>query len=203
MSAEAASTIPQSARPGKKPRFSIFLATACGLGYLPTAPGTWGSLGGLVLVTAATLYAAKIPLGGYRGDYDPLVPVAVFLATCVIGVLSAGRAARFWDAKDPQKVVIDEVSGQYLTLMLGCGLPYFASPRVLPLSPLRNFARHGALDWKYLLVGFILFRVFDIWKPFPARQVESLPGAWGIMADDWVAGIYAALGLWLARVAGL
>ena len=84
--------------------------------------------------------------------------------------------------KDPQFVVIDEVSGQMLTY-----LP-------LPLAP---------LNWKYLLLGFILFRVFDIWKPFPARQAESLPGGWGIMADDWIAGIYAALGLWIARAAGL
>ena len=60
-----------------------------------------------------------------------------------------------------------------------------------------------SLNWKYLLLGFILFRVFDIWKPFPARQAESLPGGWGIMADDWIAGIYAALGLWIARALGL
>ena len=59
------------------------------------------------------------------------------------------------------------------------------------------------LNWKYLLLGFILFRVFDIWKPFPARQAESLPGGLGIMADDWIAGIYAALGLWIARALGL
>jgi phosphatidylglycerophosphatase A len=58
-------------------------------------------------------------------------------------------------------------------------------------------------NWKYLLLGFILFRVFDIWKPFPARQAESLPGGLGIMADDWIAGIYAALGLWIARAVGL
>ena len=59
------------------------------------------------------------------------------------------------------------------------------------------------LNWKYLLLGFILFRLFDIWKPFPARQAESLPGGWGIMADDWIAGVYAALGLWLARAVGM
>ena len=58
---------------------------------------------------------------------------------------------------------------------------------------------YGLPNWKYLLLGFILFRVFDIWKPWPVRQAEKLPGGWGIMADDWVAGIYAALGLWLAR----
>jgi len=59
------------------------------------------------------------------------------------------------------------------------------------------------LNWKYLLLGFILFRAFDIWKPFPARQAESLPGGLGIMADDWMAAVYAAIGLWIARAAGL
>jgi phosphatidylglycerophosphatase A len=88
-------------------------------------------------------------------------------------------------SKDPQIVVVDEVAGQ-LICYLGLATP-------------RTFA----LDWKYLLLGFILFRVFDIWKPFPARQAESLPGGLGIMADDWIAGIYAALGLWIAISLGL
>ncbi len=77
--------------------------------------------------------------------------------------------------------MIDEVSGQMLT---------YAFALVVG-------------NWKYLLLGFILFRILDIWKPFPARQAESLPGGWGIMADDWVAGVYAAIGLWIARAAGL
>ncbi len=66
-----------------------------------------------------------------------------------------------------------------------------------------GFWWHGAVRWKYLLLGFILFRLFDIWKPFPVRQAESLPGGWGIMADDWVAAVYAGIGLWIARAAGL
>lgn len=98
-----------------------------------------------------------------------------------IGVWAANRVAAFSGIKDPQFVVIDETSGQFLALFLA-------------LAP---------VNWKYLLLSFILFRVFDIWKPFPVRQAESLPAGWGIMADDWVAGIYAALGLWLARAAGL
>jgi phosphatidylglycerophosphatase A len=187
----------------RKPRFALFIATAIGLGYLPKAPGTWGSLGGLGLVTAVAMCAATIPFGNLRRDYDPFIHVAAFLVTCVIGVWSAGRAAKFWIVKDPQRVVIDEVSGQYLTIMVGCGSPYFVSPRVFEFSPLGNITWHSALDWKYLLLGLILFRVFDIWKPFPVRQAESLRGGWGIMADDWVAGIYAAIGLWIARVAGL
>jgi phosphatidylglycerophosphatase A len=186
----------------RKPRVSLLIATACGLGYLPKAPGTWGSIGGLVAVTAVAMYDATIPFGDFRFDYDPFVHLATFLLTCMIGVWSAGQAARFWDTKDPQRVVIDEVSGQYLAIMLGAGFPASFSGRVLQFSPLGNMTWHSALNWKYLLLGFILFRVFDIWKPFPARQAESLPGGWGIMADDWVAGIYAAIGLWLARVAG-
>ena len=83
----------------------------------------------------------------------------------------------------PQK--IDEVVGQMITY--------------LPVGT-RVISDGG---WKYLALGFILFRAFDIWKPFPARRAERLPGGWGIMADDWVAGIYAALGLWVARAMGL
>lgn len=98
-----------------------------------------------------------------------------------LGVWAASSTARYTNQKDPQFVVIDEVSGQLIT--------YF-----MPFT---------VLNWKYLLLGFILFRVFDIWKPFPARQAESLPGGWGIMADDWMAGIYAGLGLWIARALGL
>jgi len=192
-----------SAQPARTPDVALVIATAFGLGYLPKAPGTWGSLGGLALVTAAGIYAASIPFGDYHRDYDPYVHLGVFFFTCLIGLWSAGAAARFWNTKDPQSVVIDEVSGQYLAIMVGCGSPFFVTPRRFEFSALGNITWHSALDWKYLLLGFILFRAFDIWKPFPARQVEALPGGWGIMADDWVAGIYAAIGLWLARVAGL
>ena len=108
-----------------------------------------------------------------------MFPVTLLIAAT--GVWASSRVAKHFGEKDPQYVVIDEVSGQHLTYVLALALG----------------------NWKYLLLGFILFRVFDIWKPFPARQAESLPGGWGIMADDWIAGIYAAIGLWLARAAGL
>ena len=122
-----------------------------------------------------------------------------------IGVWSATRAAQFWREKDPQRVVIDEVSGQHLTLLLGLTIPVWWKPTetVSYDYMLGLLSFHSVLNWKYLLLGLILFRVFDIWKPFPARQAESLPGGWGIMADDWVAGVYAAIGLWIARAAGL
>lgn len=210
----------------QKPRFALFIATAGGLGYLPKAPGTWGSLGGVLLVLlpwwAPLLVTvprhelwnlvsgenAGFSVFFYPNRYaDPLLLLQLSLGIIIgaIGVWSAGRVARFWNVKDPGRVVIDEVSGQHLTLLIGCAPPLLHQSSGAPWIrvPLGLVTLHSALNWKYLLVGFILFRVFDIWKPFPARQAEALPGGWGIMADDWVAGIYAGIGLWVARAAGL
>jgi len=206
----------------RKPRFALFIATACGLGYIPVAPGTFGSLAGIVLtllpwwgflsisaiITVAMLGSGYAIAGVHvQHDLDPFLWPQIWLAlvTAALGGWSATCAAKLWQQKDPQRVVIDEVSGQHLTLLLGCGVPiWWKTPQPTPPSYLLGaVSLDSPLNWKYLLLGFILFRVFDIWKPFPARQAESLPGGWGIMADDWIAGIYAAIGLWLARAAGL
>lgn len=186
MTAEANSASPEASR-ARKPRLSLFIATACGLGYLPKAPGTWGSLAGLAIYSLALrgLPRAWTHEGTvFRADGVELILGVIFavaIATAAVGIYTSNRVSRYAGSADPQYVVIDEVSGQFLAFALA-------------LAP---------ANWKYLLLGLILFRVFDIWKPFPARQAESLPGGWGIMADDWIAGIYAAIGLWLARVAGL
>lgn len=219
----AAKTDPQPSRaaaPQKKPRFAIFLATAAGLGYFPKAPGTFGSLAGIALAIApmwVSIFALTFVLALQKQNsetlpfhwpfpqIDPILAaqIAITLIVAFAGVWAASRAASYWGQKDPQRVVIDEVSGQHLALLLGCTLPalYHAAPSTS--AALGMFSANSPLNWKYLLVGFILFRLFDIWKPFPARQAESLPSGWGIMADDWIAGIYAAIGLWLARSAGL
>jgi phosphatidylglycerophosphatase A len=201
----------------QKPRFALFIATAAGLGYLPKAPGTWGSLGGIILFLAISFLA---PVVWLVGDLTRLRDSQIFLASLTIpllatvsislvGVWFAGKAANYLGTKDPQVVVIDEVSGQCVTLLLAESLPIFSK---LVTADAWSFSVHlpgrsvyavTHVNWINLLVGFILFRLFDIWKPFPARQAESLPGGWGIMADDWVAGIYAALGLWIARMLGL
>lgn len=172
--------------PAGKPRLSYFLATSAGVGYLPAAPGTWGSLVGILIYSISGAPAQRAYGVSFHAAY-PLVAsrsfigLALAVVLALVGVVVSGRVARFAGRKDPQFVVIDEVSGQFLTYLLA-------------LAP---------LNWKYLLLGFILFRGFDTWKPFPARQAEAWPGGWGIMADDWMAGIYAALGLWLARALGL
>jgi len=103
------------------------------------------------------------------------------LVVAACGVCVAGKVERFAGKTDPQFVVIDEVSGQLIAL----SFPF------------------TVLNWKSWLLGFILFRVFDIWKPFPARRAESLHGGWGIMADDWLAGIYAGLVLWAVQSTGI
>jgi phosphatidylglycerophosphatase A len=214
--AESSSAKFAAGAPGKKPRISIFLATACGLGYLPKAPGTFGAIGGLVVTLIPFLYIArhsiKVDAAGLVTVYvnnvnvNPYLVMQIFggIVIALLGVWTAGRAARFWQTKDPQRVVIDEVSGQHIALVLGCALPI--SRAIYPAwqtSVWGYLAHDTTLNWKYLLVGFILFRAFDIWKPFPVRQAEGLPGGWGIMADDWIAGIYAALLLWGARALGL
>jgi phosphatidylglycerophosphatase A len=221
-SASNAAPKPQTSTPPKaemarpaatagKPRFALFIATACGLGCIPVAPGTFGALAGVFLVALPLWTVLAVSLVGdmhvnLGAKFDPVVFLHILfgIVTATIGVWAATRAAQFWSQNDPQRVVIDEVSGQQLAILLGCAIPVWWKPAMAAQgSPIALLNFHTAISWKYLLVGFILFRAFDIWKPFPARQAESLSGGWGIMADDWVAGIYAAIGLWIARAAGL
>jgi phosphatidylglycerophosphatase A len=222
--AAAQANLASSAPKRRKPYFSLFCATACGLGYLPKAPGTFGAFAGVVIAYALShfdrlLIVVRYLLNGSRDPgFAPEIPFAsrfyflsanfipsafVFLAIGLIGVWTATRVERYSGAKDPQFVVIDEVSGQHLTLLLGSMMPLVGlfGARSHTAWSVMLYPKHP--NWIILLVGLILFRVFDIWKPFPVRQAESLPAGWGIMADDWVAGIYAAIVLWLARIAGL
>jgi phosphatidylglycerophosphatase A len=196
-----------------KPRFALFIATACGLGYIPQAPGTFGSLAGLVIYLAVywmisylwtdVFLTAEALL--FRHAFAAVTQLVASLVIAAIGVSMSRKVAEFLSKKDPQVVVVDEVSGQHLTLILGTLLPIPWNPAIAYWSgdAFVFSSAHSVLSWKYLLLGLILFRVFDIWKPFPVRQAESLPGGWGIMADDWVAAVYAAIGLWIARAAGL
>ncbi len=197
-----------------KPRAALAIATIFGVGFLRPGPGTWGSVAGLIL----TWYSSQVLFPGMYSGYGtsqggsadlsvswPLfINLVLAVAVALIGVWAANVVEKLLGEKDPQIVVIDEVSGQQLTLLLGAAW-------LVPVSRLIEFAHRRSpsalglslVNWKYFLLGFILFRVFDIWKPFPARQAERLPGGWGIMADDWIAAIYAAIGLWSLRALGL
>lgn len=100
---------------------------------------------------------------------ETTVKLVALAALVWLGVWSATLVARRLDVEDPSVVVVDEVAGMWVTLLF------------LPLTPLSA------------AVGFLLFRVMDVVKPFPARSFERLPGGWGIMADDLMAGVYANL----------
>jgi phosphatidylglycerophosphatase A len=207
----------------KKPRLALAIATALGVGYIPKAPGTIGSLVGiavailthpvsLIMIIGLFLFSGAglgIDVPIFRGHAAPvliLIPsVAALLIIALLGVWSSSRAAAYAGVKDPQHIVIDEVSGMHLTLVLAI-VPVGLPTGLLPADEATVFGLYSALsllNWKYLLLGFILFRVFDIWKPWPIRRLEKLPGGWGIMADDWMAGIYAAILLRVALHFGL
>jgi len=147
---------------------AFLIATWFGCGYAPKAPGTAGSLAALV-VAIALHYVL-----GYGAGYER---ATLLLATAILlapGIWSAGVVARETNKPDPQIVVVDEVIGQWITL-----------------------ASAATFNWKTYLAAFVLFRLLDMWKPAPARQLESLPGGWGIVADDVMAGLYGALAIFL------
>lgn len=148
------------------PPLAIWLATWGGCGYFPKAPGTAGSLGGVAV--------AWLLVGPVGWPAASLVVAA--LALLLPAVWASSQACRYWQAEDPQQVVVDEVLGQWVTLA--------AAPPG---------------QWRYWLAGFVLFRVFDIWKPFPARAAERLPAGWGVVADDLVAGTYGVVVLVVLR----
>ncbi len=137
----------------------LFVATGGGSGYLPIAPGTWGSAVG-VLLWAALLPLLAVPMAAYS---------AVVVAVSALGWWAADRAESLFERRDDGRITVDEVAGMLLALAY------------LPLR------------WDVALAGFLLFRALDIWKPWPARAAERLPGGLGVMADDLVAGAYANL----------
>jgi len=215
----------------EKPRLALAVATALGVGYAPKAPGTFGSLVGVVTIFLSAVFFLRpehwtdlfslhplsdatltdrhflVP-GSDIHDAAMWLPLAcaflllIFLA--LAGVWASHVAADYSGLKDPQFVVIDEVAGQHLTLVLP--LIPIAMPHLqahVDFSVYAIFSALSLVNWKYLLAGFLLFRLFDIWKPYPIKSLEKLPGGWGIMADDWLAGVYAAILLRAALHFGL
>jgi phosphatidylglycerophosphatase A len=176
-------TSPRAARSAKD-YLALAIAT-CGVGYLPLAPGTWGSLVGIGLyllirgVLMKTLLSVTVKSNTVYLFYAVVAFEVVFVSSLsLLGVWAASRTEQLSGKKDPSKVVIDEVAGQFIALI-----------------PVPFIIKTG---WWWFILAFILFRFFDIVKPYPARTFESLKGGLGIMADDIVAGIYAAMAVALA-----
>ncbi len=162
----------------------IALAIAtCGVGYFPIAPGTLGSLVGVALYVTLRMLTGSLMdrlsrVGTLSWPHPEIGFLAVELVTIalvtLIGIWAASRAERIFQKKDPGKVVIDEVAGQLIAL-----LPI---PLAFPSA---------TLFW--VIVAFLLFRAFDIVKPYPIRRLEALESGLGIVADDLGAGAYAAI----------
>lgn len=136
---------------------ALAVATTLGVGYIPFAPGTFGSAAGLVVWACLGSSAAA------QG-----VAIVIIFA---VGSWSGGVAERHFGRTDPGQVVIDEVMGMLITLFL------------------------NPVGWRGAAAAFLLFRLADIVKPYPANRLERLPGGIGVMADDGMAGIYANLAL--------
>ncbi len=157
--------------------YGSLVVTTFGVGYLPLAPGTWGSI-----LAAGFYYFLATSFSGF-GYSDPeaslnamvavihaLILVA-FVLFILIGIWAASRCVDLLGNTDPSEAVVDEVMGQLVVFLF---IPFTSS-------------------WLLIGAGFLLFRLFDIWKPYPIDLLQVLPGGLGICADDIVAGIYAGV----------
>ncbi len=137
-----------------------FLATGFYSGLSPIAPGTAGTLVGVLIC----LICLPMPW---------ILRLIFVILLFALSIYVAGQAEKIYREKDDQRIVIDEIIGLQVTM--------------LPV----------AINILNLCAAFVLFRIFDIWKPFPVRNLQGLPGGWGVVIDDVAAGIYAAIVLWL------
>lgn len=143
---------------------AVLLATLCGVGRFPIAPGTAGS------AAAVALWWAAHRLGG------AWAALGLGAALAVAGVWAAGRVAAARGVADPPEVVVDEAAGMFLSLAF------------LPAG------------WEYVGAAFVLFRILDVTKPWPAGLAETLTGGLGVMVDDLIVGVYTNVLLQVAAV---
>lgn len=142
----------------RAPLWATLVATFFGVGRLHPGPGTWGSLAAVII----WLGLSRLVQPGWQS----LTLAGMAALVVLIGIPAATAVAKASGVKDPQFVVIDEVAGQWITLLF------------------------APVAWKTLVAGFILFRGFDMVKPPPLRQLEKLPWGSGIVLDDVAAGFY-------------
>lgn len=142
------------------PKLKPLLGSFFNAGFLPNAPGTWGS------------FFALFPIY-FIGVYSPLYGIVLFTILCsFITVWVSEECERVWGG-DPSPLVMDEFAGQGMTFI------------AIPFTGMLNY------DLLILATGFIFFRFFDIQKPLGVNKLQALPGGWGILVDDLLAGVYA------------
>jgi phosphatidylglycerophosphatase A len=143
-------------------RISVFIATGFGAGYLPIVPGTFGTIVG-ALISMLLYY--------FFGTNFPLANALLFVATLLPAIYLAGEAEKHFGKKDASQIVIDEMSGFWLSILFH------------PFS------------FQLMIAAFLLFRFFDIVKPFPVCTIQKIRGGLGVVADDLVAAMYVNLAL--------
>ncbi len=155
--------------------------TTFGVGYLPLIPGTLGSAVGVAIYLGVAWLVAMLALGfnihvsslGWE-PFTSWVHAAIliaFLLFTLLGIWAAGRSTELLGNLDPPQAVVDEVIGQLITFLF---VPF-------------------GIGWPLVIVGFVLFRLFDIWKPYPIDDLQNLPAGIGVCADDILAGVYAGV----------
>ena len=146
-------------------RLHKIIATALGSGYAPIAPGTAGSIVGIILLYAINYCFYRLGGTAYMIVWLDLLAIILML---FVGVKSIKEVHKFWE-HDAGKIVIDEVVGVWIAV--------FAMP----------------FQWQYYLYALILFRFFDIAKPLFIRRVDKMGGDWSVMLDDVLAGVYSLI----------
>ena len=142
------------------------LITSCfGLGFLPKAPGTWGSLPPVALFVLFRFYQVPVLT-------TAIVMVVLMLVSSVLCVMFTPAIQKLTGKTDPGEVVIDEFAGQCVVFAILAG---------------------QSDVWTVAISGFLLFRFFDILKPPPIRKLEKIPAGWGVLLDDLLAGVYAGI----------
>ena len=177
----------------KDKTFSDYLAlgiSTSGVGYLPLAPGTWGSIVGVFIylwyrwAVLGKLRIYLIDQGWVHQQYTAFfysLTAILLTSLCLIGIWASRKTEKIHGKKDSQKIVVDEIIGQLIVFAF---VPF-------------------AISRWLIVVGFVLFRVFDIWKPYPIRAAEELPNGIGVCADDIVAGVYGGICLGIIYVISL
>ncbi|MFO7815242.1 MAG: phosphatidylglycerophosphatase A [Halanaerobiales bacterium] len=134
-------------------KITEIIASCFYIGYIPGAPGTYGSLFALLIISQFNIVTRNTAL--------------IFFI--IIGLIFSTLMEKHTGRKDDQRIVIDEFVGMLITF-------YYVEPKL-----------------SYLVIGFILFRLYDIYKPYPIKKLQKLPSGWGIMLDDILAGVYARI----------
>lgn len=161
--------------------------TTFGVGYLPLMPGTYGSLiavgiyVGLSAVFGSFRYTPSFAPPEFLVASIHAAILLAFLLFILVGIWAAGRATQLLGNTDPSQAVVDEVIGQLIVFLF---VPF-------------------GIGWPLVITGFLLFRLFDVWKPYPIDYLQQLPGGIGVCADDILAGVYAGVCLAVIYAASL